>query len=159
MDATTDILERYRGQTPYAALGIEATDSDARHVRDTFYGVLRDLQEQNLPPEVRVMRSQELEAAYDLLRDPADRVKVDFFLLDRNLGRKQCEASAAGVPKPNTDITCVVKPRNIRVTHEVLYDQLALYFTDPPKVGGLFPAPMEIGSPEIPDILDIAFDC
>ena len=76
-----------------------------------------------------------------------------------NLGKKQCEAIAAGVKKPNTEVEGVVKPRNIRVTHEVLYDQLAEYFTEPPKVGGLFPAPMAIGNPEIPAALDIRFDC
>ena len=158
MAAPTDVLEWYTARTPYDILGVPP-DADARHVRDTFNALQRDLQEKGLPAGELAKRTQELEAAYGELRDPANRVRVDFRLLDRNLGRKQCEAIAAGLPKPNTDVSGVVKPRNIKVTHEVLYDQLGGYAAEPPRVTGLFPAPLEFGNPEIPDALDVRFDC
>jgi DnaJ-class molecular chaperone len=158
MSAPGDVLEWYTGRTPYDVLGVPP-DADARQVRDAFNALQRDLQEKGLSPAELAKQTQALQVAYDQLRDPAERVRVDFRLLDRNLGKKQCEAIAAGVKKPNTEVEGVVKPRNIRVTHEVLYDQLAEYFTDPPKVGGLFPAPMELGNPEIPAALDVRFDC
>jgi len=158
MATIPDVIDWYQEATPYAALGIESPDADAKEVRDAYNGLKRDLQEQNIPAPERAKRSQELESAYEQIRMPAARVKVDFFLLDRNLGRKQCEAIAAGLPKPNTDVEGVFKPRNIRVTHEVLYEQLQQFFAEPPKVGGVFPTPIDLDEPDLPLLLAVRFD-
>lgn len=159
MATLPDLSSRYDAKTPYATLGLESPDADAREIRDTYNELNRDLQESNTPPQDRARRTQELETAYEQLRTAGTRVQVDFFLLDRNLGRKQCAAIAEKIPKPKTEVEGVIKPRNIKVSHEILFDALKEFFTDPPRVKGVFPAVMELGGTELPDLLDIRFDC
>jgi hypothetical protein len=152
-------LDRYTAPTPYKTLGIESTDADKVAIRNRYNELTRDLQEASLDVSERIARTEILKAAYKQLDAPPARVRVDFFLLDRDLGRKQCEALVAALPKPDADVGGVFKPRTIRVTHEALHDLLKVFFADVPKVGGVFPAAMDLGGADLPDFLAVRFDC
>jgi hypothetical protein len=154
-----EALDRYQKPLPYEVLGV-APDASARDVLNSRNALKRDLQEAGGDPSERARKLQRIEEAYDQVCKPANRMRIDFFLLDPKVGLRQCQALAQGLTRPNTDIQGVIKPRNIRVTHAALLDELATFFREPPKVIGLHVRPMDVQErATLPEPLAIQFDC
>jgi hypothetical protein len=152
-------LDRYRRPSPYDVLGV-GPDASAREIVGARNNLKRDLQEKGGDPAHRAKEMQRIEAAYDQLCKADLRVRIDFFLLDPKLFLKQTQAIAQRVPKPKAELEGVFKPRQIRVTHAALIDELKQFFQEPPRVGGLFHRPMEFpADTKLPEPLAIQFDC
>jgi hypothetical protein len=152
-----ETLDRYGAQTPYEVLDVPP-DADAKTLRDRREERRHDLNEASLSPTERARQTQRLEAAYNQVCGP-NRVRVDFFLLDPNLGRKQCEVLARTLSKPNTEIQGIVKPRHFRVGYAVVLGELDTFVHEPPRVVGLHPQPMTLPGLDLPEPLAVAFDC
>ena len=60
---------------PYRALGIERAATEAE-IKRAYFQLVRQF-----PPEREPEKFQEIRAAYELLRDPAQRAQIDLFLL------------------------------------------------------------------------------
>ena len=152
-------LDRYRQPTPYEALGA-APDATAKEILNQRNTLQRDAQEGGGDPGRREKEIQRVGAAYDLLCNPGVRVRVDFFLLDPKLFLKQCQAIAGEVPKPKAEIEGALKPRQIRVNHAALLDEMRDFFAEPVRVAGLSHRPMEFpAETSLPEPLAIVFDC
>lgn len=152
-------LDWYEQPTPYDVLGVPP-EAGAAQVRDAYNGLQRDLQETGAASSERAKQKERLDTAYNLLRVAGSRMRIDFFLLDPQLGQKQCEAQAKTLAKPNTDIQGVIKPRQIKVTHGVLLEELKAFYHEPEKVIGLHTRPMQIDEPfQLPPPLAVEFDC
>ena len=159
MPELADELDPYRCETPYDVLGV-TPEASAVEIRNKYNALKRDLQESGLSARERGQKQERIDSAYDQLRTPAQRVRIDFKFLDRTLGSRQCEAIARTLGKPNTDVGKLIKPRRIRVTHEALLGDLKSFFTDPPKPVGLHPRPIELCEPvPLPEPLEVTFDC
>jgi len=151
--------ERYTRETPYEFLGVAPTAS-ATELRGKFAQLERDIRESGLEGSERARRQERLKAEYDKVSTGGQRVRVDFFLIDANLGLRQCQAAAQAVPKPQAQVGDVVKPRRIRVTHEALFEDLAQMSAEPAHVEGLLPMPMQLSrAGRLPQPLLIQFDC
>src|SRR5260370_40624237 len=111
-----DAFDRYGGKNPYEVLGL-SPDASAREICDRRNELQRNLQEAGAKTSDRAKEKERLENAYKRLCVPGTRMRIDFFLLDAQLGLKQCEAVAKTPAKPNTDAKGIIKPRQIRVTH------------------------------------------
>ena len=154
-----EVFDRYGGKNPYEVLGL-SPDAGAAEIRDRHAELLRNLQEAGASSGDRAREKERLDAAYLPLRMAGTRMRIDFFLLDSQLGLKQCEAVAKTLAKPNTDVKGIIKPRQIRVTHAALLDELKTFEHEPGKVVGLHPRPMEMEEPSaLPEPLAIQFDC
>jgi hypothetical protein len=153
-----EAFDRYRSALPYEVLGV-SPDADAREIRDKHNELQRNLQEANVGPSERTKEGQRLESAYNQLRVPGNRMRIDFFLLDAGLGAKQCEAVAKSLARPDTEMKGVLRPRSFKVTHAALLDDLQRFEHEPAKVVGLHPRPMEIADEELPEPLAVDFDC
>lgn len=154
-----DQLDRYRKPTPYDVLGV-SPDATAKEIVGARNGLKRDLQEKGGDSNQRAKDLQRVETAYDQLCKADLRVRIDFFLLDPKLFLKQTQAIAQRVPKPKAEVEGVLKPRQIRVNHTALLDELKEFFQEPPKVSGLFHRPMEFADDsKLPEPLAIQFDC
>src|SRR4051812_32236467 len=115
-------LDWYEQPTPYNVLNV-GPEASAAEIRDTYNGLQRDLQEKGMEAPERARKKERLDTAYNQLRVAGGRMRVDFFLLDPQLGQKQCEAVARGLAKPNTEVEGVIKPRQIKVTHATLLEE------------------------------------
>lgn len=159
MPGLLDGLDWYERPTPYDVLGV-TPDGGAAEIRDSYNGLLRNLQETGASSSDRAKEKERLDGAYNQLRVAGSRMRVDFFLIDPQLGQKQCEAIARTLAKPNTEVQGVIKPRQIKVTHAALLDELKTFNQEPPKVVGMHVKPMEITEPfALPEPLAIEFDC
>jgi hypothetical protein len=140
-------------------LGV-SSDATAVQLRDKFAEQEREIRESGLSPSERAQRGERLKQAYDQVSAGAQRVRVDFFLIDAQLGRRQAQAVADTVPKPDLALSEVIKPRKINVSHEALWEELDAFRREPPRVEGLQPRPLktEVDYP-LPPILAIQFDC
>ena len=87
----------YDEATPYEVLDL-APQATAVEIRDRHNKLQRDLKESSLTSSERSRRKQQLEAAYNQLRVAAQRVRVDFWLLDPRIGLKQCKSLARTLP-------------------------------------------------------------
>ena len=155
-EPTTD---RYSRPTPYEFLGVPPT-ATATELRTRFAQLERDIRETGIDGSERARRQEKLKAEYDKVSTGGQRVRVDFFLIDANLGLRQCQAAAESVPKPEAKVGDVVKPRKIRVSHEALFEDLSLLVAEPERVEGLYPKPMTTtASRKLPEPLAIKFDC
>ena len=103
------MFDPYAEQSPYDLLGL-TPDASAVEIRDRFNELQRDIQENGMSVGERAKRNQELEDAYNQLRVASQRVKVDFWILDSRIGRKQCETIAETVAKPTTEVKGLIKP-------------------------------------------------
>ena len=149
----------YDEATPYEVLDLDP-QATAVEIRDRHNKLQRDLQESSLTTNERSRRKQQLEAAYNQLRVAAQRVRVDFWLLDPRIGLKQCESLAEDLAVPETNVEGLVKPRTIRVTHVAVLGELKRYLQEPERVVGLHPQPVELGAtPRVPAALQVQFDC
>ncbi len=149
----------YSEPTPYDVLGLKP-EASATEIRDQFNKLQRDLQESSLSVSERSKRKQELESAYNQLRVAAQRVKVDFWLLDPRIGLKQVESLAESLTTPDTNVEGLVKPRTIRVTHVTVLPDLQHHVREPAKVAGLHPRIIDLGGEApLPAPLRIQFDC
>jgi curved DNA-binding protein CbpA len=159
MPELADELDPYRCETPYDVLGVPP-EASAVEIRNKYNSLKRDLQESGLDAREHGQKKERIEAAYNQLRTPAQRVRIDFKFLDRSLGSRQCEAIAKTLEKPNTDVGKLIKPRRIRVTHEALLGDLQTFFADPPRPVGLHPRSIELCDPvPLPEPLEVRFDC
>ena len=150
---------RYRRATPYEVLGV-SPNATAKDIRDHYTRLTREVRDSGLDVAERSKREKQLEEAYAQLRIAANRIKVDFFLLDKSLGMKRCRAIAEKLGKPDTEVAKIVKPRQIRVTHEALVDLLDDLRHEPARVVGLHPRPVETEEEaSLPSPLAIQFDC
>jgi hypothetical protein len=148
----------YAEPLPYEVLGLKP-EASATEIRDRFNKLQRDMLENSLSVGERSKCKQELEAAYNQLRVAAQRVKVDFWLLDPRIGRKQCENLAQSLATPNTSVAGLVKPRTIRVTHATVLPELSRLAREPARVAGLHPQAIEVGEVEpLPAALEPQFD-
>jgi hypothetical protein len=157
---TTAGRDRYSQPNPYEVLGV-APDASAAAIRDRYAQLQRDLQEAGGKAGDRAKEKERLDAAYNQLRVAGSRMRVDFFMLDNRLGLAQCEALAKALAKPNTDIQGLIKPRQLRVTHATLLDELAVFVgADSAKVPGLYLRPMDVGEETVtlPEPLAVEFD-
>jgi hypothetical protein len=151
--------ERYARETPYEYLGVAPT-ATATELRSKFAQLERDIRESGIDGSERARRQERLKSEYDKVSTGGQRVRVDFFLIDANIGARQCQAAAEAVPKPEAKVGDVVKPRRIRVTHEALFEDLLLLAAEPERVEGLFPRPMPTASQrKLPEPLKVQFDC
>jgi hypothetical protein len=153
-----EALDRYHAASPYDTLGV-SPDATAAEVRDRHNELQRQLQEASMSQSERAKETQRLEAAYNQLRVPANRMRIDFFVLDPQLGRKQCEAAARALAKPSTEVQGLLKPRTFRVGPAALLGELEAFVQEPPKVVGLHPQPMPLPEPDLPEPLAIHFEC
>jgi hypothetical protein len=152
-------LDFYERPTPYEVLGV-SIDATAKDVRDRHVVLSRELLDKGGSTAEQAKQKEPLDKAYEQLRVAKERVKVDFFLLDSRLGRKQAEALAKALPKPDTNVTGMLKPKQVRVTHAALLAELREFYTEPERVEGLHPRPMDVSdSASLPDPLAVAFDC
>src|SRR3954468_3331002 len=152
-------LDFYERPTPYQVLEVP-TDATAKEISVQHTKRCRALLEEGGSTTEQVKQKQPLDKAYEQLRVAKERVKVDFFLLDPRLGRKQAEALAKALPKPDTNVTGMLKPKQVRVTHNALLAELREFYTEPERVEGLHPRPMDVSdSAALPDPLAVAFDC
>lgn len=159
MAPETGDFDFYDRPTPYEVLGV-SPDASAADIRDRHNALQRDIQERDIPLAERSREKERLDAAYNQLRVAGGRMRVDFFLLDARVGLKQCATIAAELPKPNTQIEGLIRPRQIKVTHVALLDELEAFFRDPGKVVGLVPRPMDVDEPfMLPGPLAVTFDC
>ena len=153
------MTDPYSEPTPYEVLGLKP-EASAIEIRDQYNKLQRDLQESSLSVSERSKRKQALEAAYNQLRVAAQRVKVDFWLLDPRVGLKQIESLADSLATPDTNIEGLVKPRTIRVTHVTVLPDLQNHVQEPAKVPGLHPRTIEGGRARcLPSLFAIQFDC
>ncbi|NOX55925.1 MAG: J domain-containing protein [Planctomycetes bacterium] len=151
--------DRYRRETPYDVLGVPP-DATPKEIRNRYTCLTREVRESGLDVAERSKREKRLEEAYSQLRIAANRIKVDFFILDRSLGLKQCQAIAETLSEPDTEVADIIKPRRIRVTHDALLDCLDRLRREPEKVIGLHPQPIEIAETvSLPPPLAVQFDC
>jgi hypothetical protein len=160
MPDSPDTVDRYSRPTPYEVLGVPP-DAGAAAIRDRHAELQRNLQEAGGKANERAREKERLDTAYNQLRVAGNRMRVDFFILDPQLGLKQCEALARGLAKPNTDVKGIIKPRQFRVTHAALLDELgAFHASETGKVLGLHPRPMEVEEEgfTLPEPLAIEFD-
>ena len=149
----------YQEPTPYDVLEL-TPDATAVQIRDKYNAMQRDIQEAGLNVQERGKRKQTLDEAYNQLRVANQRVKVDFFLLDPRIGMRQCEAVAESFAKPNTDVTGLVKPKTIRVTHEVAVAELSQMTSQPGPVAGMHAHAIATDRKDtLPDVLAVEFDC
>src|SRR5437588_126313 len=135
MADSSDGLAGLSQPSPYEVLGL-APDASAVELRDRYNELQRNLQEAGGNATERARERERLDSAYNQLRVAGNRMRIDFFLLDPQLGLKQCEAIARTLARPNTDLEGIIKPRQIRVTHAVLLDELQELVREPAKVVG-----------------------
>ncbi|MHC4407279.1 MAG: hypothetical protein ACYTG0_47320 [Planctomycetota bacterium] len=153
------MYDPYREKTPYEVLEIPP-ESTAVQIRDRHTDLQRANQESGASVSDRSKRKQELEEAYNRLRVAGQRVKVDFYLLDPQIGVRQCQTIAEGVAKPNTNVKGLVKPRTIHVTHATMLSEPARLVGEPSRVSGMHPRSIEVAEQaEFPKPLAIRFDC
>jgi|SRR5947209_7215239 len=156
-------LDFYERPTPYEVLGV-SPDAGAAEIRDRYAGLQRDMALAGATAEARAKEKERLDAAYNQVRVASGRMRVDFFLLDPQLALKQAEAAAKEVPRPDTDVAGVIKPRQLTVRYTAVLGELKAFFGDPGKVVGMFARPMELeeaaaGGAALPDLLMPQFDC
>jgi hypothetical protein len=153
------MYDPYKETTPYQVLGL-SPDATAVQIRDCYNALQRELQEQGMSVSDRSKRKQELDAAYNQLRVAAERVKVDFRILDPLIGKRQCETIAATFATPDTTVEGLIKPKSIRVTHATMLAEPPRFTAEPERVGGLHPRAIpDAERSEIPELLAIHFDC
>lgn len=159
MPRLPDDCDPYLQKTPYDYLGVEPA-AKAKDVRTAFANLENKIRNSGKEASQRAREQQELQSQYDQVSAGGRRVRVDFFLLDSSLGQKRCQAVAASIPKPDTQIADVVKPRKIRVTHDALLEDLERFLSEPPRVEGLHARPMPVHNDRpLPEPLAIQFDC
>jgi hypothetical protein len=153
------MIDPYGEPTPYEVLGLKP-EASATEIKDRYNKLQRDLQESGLSVGERSKQLQRLGAAYNQLRVAPQRVKVDFWILDPQVGLKQIESLAESLATPNTNIEGLVRPRTIRVSHVTVLPDLQNHLREPTRVPGLHPRTIDFGRKRIlPPALAIQFDC
>jgi hypothetical protein len=154
-------VDFYERPTPYMVLDVPP-DAPAADIRDRYAGLQRDIQEEGASTEARAKEKERIDAAYNQVRVAGNRMRVDFFLIDPQLGLKQAEAIAKGIGPPDTKIEGLVKVRQLKISHAVLTSLLQEFVADPGRVVGMHVRPLELEEPAaggLPDVLAPQFDC
>ena len=152
-------VDPYNGESPYDILGVKPS-ATAKEIKNTYARTKRDIQESGLTPSERAQKLQIIEEAYNQLRVAANRVQVDFFTVDNEIGHRQCRAVAEAFQKPDTDVGDLIKPKRIRVSHQALVDSIADLEREPERVVGLHALPIQADQRlAIPEPLAVQFDC
>jgi hypothetical protein len=143
--------------TPYEILGLSPAAS-AAEIRDRHSALVREIREAGGD----AARLREVETAYNALRNPLERAKVDFFLVDSQLGQQDCEAIARTLLSPEIKVEGLIQPKSVRVSHAAVMAEPKKYIVQPPPLGEAVP-PLESEQDArlrtLPGPLAIEFDC
>ena len=152
-------FDPYGQQTPYDILGVKPSSS-TKDIRNRHTSLKRDIQESGLSPSERDKKLRPINEAYDQLRVSSNRIQVDFYFVDNEVGLQQCRKIAASVGKPQTDVGDLIRPKKITVNHLALVDTLEDFRHRPDKVVGFHPHATGLGDRlSIPEPLQVQFDC
>lgn len=98
----------FGARTPFDILGVDRS-ADARSLRRAMQEKIEDVRSQALDDDTRIRKQDEINWAYEQLRNPRNRAVLDVFSFDPRVGDNECKRRAERLRSVDFDYDRVFK--------------------------------------------------